>query len=56
VFLVEPLLDGSSVEIQPVTLTNERDIVIPHCSIYRRFGFAEQFANILYAHQLIFKR
>ena len=53
-FLLEPFLDRRSIEIQPVTLADKRDVVTPHCAIHRRFRFAEQFANILHAHQLSF--
>ena len=54
-FLLEPLLDGRSVEVQPIALADKRNVVTPHRSVHRRFGFAEQFAHILHAHQLSFE-
>ena len=54
-FLLEPFLDGWSIEIQSVTLADKRNVVTPHRSVHRRFGFAKQFANILYTHQLPFE-
>ena len=35
--LLEPFLDSRSVEVQPVTLTDKRDVVTPHRSVHRRF-------------------
>ena len=55
-FLLEPFLDGWSIEIQSVTLTDKRNVVTSHRSVHRRFRFAKQFANILHAHQFSFKR
>ena len=40
-FLLEPLLDGRSVEILSVTLADKRNVVTPHRSVHRRFGFAK---------------
>ena len=54
-FLVEPFLNCWSVEIQSVTLADKRNVVTPHRSVHRRFGFAKQLANILHAHQLAFE-
>ena len=54
-FLLEPLLDCRSVEVQTVTLADKRNVVTPHRSVHRRFRFAKQFANILHAHQLSFE-
>ena len=36
-FLLEPLLDSRSIEIQSVTLADKRDVVTPHRSVHRRF-------------------
>ena len=49
-FLLEPLLDSRSIEIQSVTLADKRNVVTPHRSVHRRFGFAKHLANILHAH------
>ena len=54
-FLLEPLLDGRSVEIQSITLADKRNVVTPHRSVHRRFRFAKHLANILHAHQLSFE-
>ena len=54
-FLLEPFLDCRSVEVQPVTLANERNVVTPHRSVLRRFRFTEQFANILHVYRLSFE-
>jgi hypothetical protein len=40
-FLLEPLLDGWSIEIQSVTLADKRNVVTPDRSVHRRFGFAK---------------
>ena len=40
-FLLEPFLDRRSIEIQPVALTDKRNVVTPHRSVHRRFGFAK---------------
>ena len=40
-FLLEPFLDGWSIEIQSVTLADKRNVVTPHRSVHRRFGFAK---------------
>ena len=40
-FLLEPLLDSRSIEIQSVTLADKRNVVTPHRSVHRRFGFAK---------------
>ena len=40
-FLLEPLLDGRSLEIHPVTLADKRNVVASHRSVHRRFGFAK---------------
>ncbi len=55
-FLLEPLLYCRSVEVQPVTLANERNVVAPHRSVHRRFRFTKHLANIFHTHQLSFKR
>lgn len=55
-FLLEPFLDCWSIKVQSVTLADKRNVVTPHRSVHRRFGFTKQFANILYAHQLPFER
>ena len=49
-FLLEPPLDSRSIEIQPVTLADKRNVVTPDRSVHCRFGFTKQFANILHAH------
>ena len=40
-FLIEPLLDGRAIKIQSVTLADKRNVVTPHRSVHRRFGFAK---------------
>ena len=40
-FLLELLLDGRSVEIQSVSLVDKRNVVAPHRSVHRIFGFAK---------------
>ena len=49
-FLLEPFLDGWSVEVQPIALADKLNVVAPHRSVHRRFRFAKHFANILHAH------
>ena len=38
-FLLEPLLDDRSIEIQSVTLADKRNVVTPHRSVHRGFLF-----------------
>lgn len=45
--LLEPLLDRWLIEIQSVALADKRNVVTPHRSIHRRFGFAKHLANII---------
>ena len=40
-FLLEPLLDRWPVEVQSVTLADKRNVVTPHRSVHRRFGFTK---------------
>jgi len=36
-FLLEPLLDSRSVEVQPITLADKRNVVTSDRSVHRRF-------------------
>ena len=49
-FLLEPLLDGRSIEIQLVALTDKRNVVTSYRSVHCGFLFTKHLANILNAH------
>ena len=55
-FFLEPFLDGWSIEVQSVTLADIGYILNSHRSIYCRFWFAKQLANIIHAHKFSFER